>query len=70
MQMCYNMPVICGGEEVMICENVYCIYNRDDSCIFGDDVQLDIQGKCTSCIYVEIQPDELSRLKDEQLQDE
>ena len=50
----------------MKCENVYCVYNHGDFCIHDDkDIELDIQGKCTSCIYVDIEQDELERLKNE-----
>lgn len=52
----------------MKCENVYCIYNSEEICIIADeDLELDIQGKCMSCIYVDIESDELRRLKEKQL---
>lgn len=37
----------------MKCENVFCIYWADKSCQL-DDISLDIQGNCQSCIYIEL----------------
>lgn len=55
----------------MKCENVYCLYNNEDFCILNDkSLELDIQGKCVSCIYVNIDSDELKRLKNKQLESE
>ena len=50
----------------MKCENLFCIYNDKDECIL-DTVELDIQGKCLDCIYVEIEEDYLRSKKKEQL---
>lgn len=46
----------------MLCENIFCIYQNDDSCTL-DDVEMDIVGQCQSCIYVSIPKAELNRLK-------
>lgn len=51
----------------MICENIYCIYNNEKTCI-TEGVELDIQGKCTSCIYVDIEDEYLKRKKKEILE--
>ncbi len=37
----------------MRCENEFCIYWTEGGCLLPS-VSLDIQGKCTDCIYVEI----------------
>lgn len=37
----------------MLCENLFCIYWSNDECVL-DNISLDIQGSCTSCIYVNI----------------
>ena len=50
----------------MKCENIFCIYNGDYKCAI-DDVELDIQGKCTSCEYVDIDDEYLKRKKRELL---
>ena len=52
----------------MICENIYCIYNNDERCMV-EDIELDIQGKCTSCIYVDIEKEYLNRKKKELLEE-
>ena len=37
----------------MQCENQYCIYWQDDSCLLNE-VSLDVRGCCQSCIYATI----------------
>lgn len=37
----------------MNCENHFCVYQADGRCTL-DEVQLDITGSCTECIYVEL----------------
>ena len=51
----------------MICENIFCVYNKEENCVLGD-VELDIQGKCTSCEYVDIDDEYLKRKKKEALE--
>ncbi|MBQ3183270.1 MAG: hypothetical protein IJB57_06350 [Clostridia bacterium] len=51
----------------MICENVFCIYNKDEGCIV-EEIELDIQGKCTSCEYVDVDDEYLKRKKKEALE--
>ncbi len=46
----------------MNCENIYCLYNRDNKCLL-DDIELDIQGKCKSCIYTQIDDEYLNQKK-------
>ena len=44
--------------KVIRCENGFCIYYQEDHCILRE-VFLDIQGNCSSCIYVAIEEDYL-----------
>lgn len=37
----------------MQCENTFCIYWEEKSCIL-DEVTLDVMGCCQNCIYVDI----------------
>ena len=37
----------------MRCENNFCIYWKDKSCIL-DEISLDIQGQCEDCIYIDL----------------
>ena len=37
----------------MICENIFCIYWKDEKCLLKE-ICLDIQGNCKNCIYVDI----------------
>jgi len=48
------------------CENEFCIYQKQGNCIL-ECVQLDIQGNCIDCIYVNIEEDSLNQLKDSAL---
>ena len=36
----------------MRCDNIFCIYWANKSCSL-DQVTLDIQGRCESCIYID-----------------
>ena len=51
----------------MTCENVFCIYQRDNKCIL-EKIDLDITGVCTDCIYVDIEQKTLNKFKEKQLQ--
>ena len=33
----------------MLCENIFCIYEKDGMCIL-DEIEIDISGQCTCCI--------------------
>ena len=37
----------------MLCENRFCIYWSENSCLL-DEIELDVQGSCMSCIYVNL----------------
>ena len=50
----------------LTCENEFCIYQEKGLCVLKS-VQLDIQGNCLDCIYVNIEKNTLSNLKDKQL---
>lgn len=50
----------------MLCENKFCIYNEDHSCIL-DEIELDITGLCQSCIYANIDDETLEKAKKELL---
>ena len=52
---CYNSYR--GGISVQ-CGNVFCIYWFENGCCL-DEIALDRQGSCESCIYVEIEQDVL-----------
>lgn len=45
------------------CENTFCIYQYEDTCELGS-INLDIQGNCTDCIYVNIDEKTLNELKE------
>lgn len=46
----------------MQCENEFCIYWAAGQCRL-DAVTLDVQGKCTCCIYVDIDEATLQRYR-------
>ena len=48
----------------MECENIFCVYQKDNKCKL-DKITLDIQGNCTSCIYVNINEKTLDNYKNE-----
>ena len=50
----------------MLCENKFCIYYADDECVL-DEIELDIQGSCKCCIYVNISEKELEKKRHEQI---
>lgn len=50
----------------LFCENEFCIYQKQGMCIL-EKVQLDIQGNCTDCIYINVDKDMLDTLKEELL---
>lgn len=50
------------------CENKFCIYQKQGNCILKS-VQLDIQGNCLDCIYINIEEDTLEKLKEKLLSD-
>ena len=51
----------------MICENLFCIYwSKENRCRL-DEIELDIQGSCSSCIYVDIDESTLSDMRETRL---
>lgn len=46
----------------MKCENYFCIYQADGVCTL-DEVNLDITGSCTECIYIELDDSVLTESK-------
>ncbi len=52
----------------MICENDYCIYWENNTCIL-DEIELDNVGMCASCIRVSIPEEILNDLREKQLKE-
>ena len=50
----------------MFCQNKLCIYWEEDECIL-DEVELDFQGKCTECIYIDIDDEDLKKYRKKSL---
>lgn len=48
------------------CENEFCIYQKQGNCIL-DNIQLDKQGCCLDCIYIDIEENELNKFKEKPL---
>lgn len=51
----------------MNCENIFCIYWKDNNCILNE-ISLDIIGNCQSCIYVDLSNDLLAKYRNKGLQ--
>lgn len=47
---------------IMRCENLFCIYEREGECLL-DVIDLDMQGGCNECVYVDIDKDYLEKIK-------
>ena len=47
----------------LTCENEFCIYQRYGNCALNN-IQLDVQGSCMSCIYINIEEKDLNELKE------
>lgn len=52
----------------LFCENTFCIYQKQRNCILKS-VQLDIQGNCVDCIYINVKEDTLNNMKEKLLRD-
>ena len=50
------------------CENEFCIYQKQGNCILKR-VNLDIQGNCLDCIYINIDEAALNNMKEKLLKD-
>ena len=49
------------------CENIFCIYwANNEKCVL-DEIELDIQGRCNSCIYVDIDDGVIMKSREKQL---
>lgn len=49
----------------MKCENYFCIYEENGFCRL-DSVELDIQGQCKECIYLNIDENTLKKFKEKE----
>ncbi len=49
------------------CENCFCVYEENGKCTL-DSIEIDINGSCTACVYVDIQEDVLNSLKKQLLE--
>ena len=52
----------------MLCDTSLCIYWNEGNCILNE-ISIDSLGMCDSCIYVDIDEAELSKLLKKQLLD-
>ena len=50
----------------MLCENRFCVYCSEDKCRL-DEVELDAQGSCKCCVYIEMTEMELQKKRDKVL---
>ncbi len=50
------------------CENEFCVYQKQGDCVL-ESVQLDIQGNCVDCVYINIEKDTLKNLKEKLLRE-
>ena len=50
----------------MVCENFLCIYEENRKCIL-ETIELDINGQCAMCEYIDIDTETLKLLKQEAL---
>ncbi len=48
------------------CQNEFCVYQNRGNCVL-ENIQLDIQGNCMECIYVNINEKILNTLKEKHL---
>ena len=42
-------------KTMIACDNIFCIYWKKNICIL-EEISLDIQGSCTDCNYVSLDP--------------
>ena len=50
------------------CQNEFCIYQKHGICILKN-IQLDIQGNCMDCIYINVDEETLDQLKEKLLRE-
>ena len=53
--------------DFMICGNFLCIYENNGSCCL-DEIELDIDGRCTACIYPNFEEEILQYFKEKTLE--
>lgn len=51
----------------MRCENLFCIYWSKENLCSLDEIELDIQGSCSSCIYIDLDSSTLLQIREQQL---
>ena len=49
----------------MKCDNIYCVYWKNNQCIY-DDTEIDLQGRCILCKYVDVDENTLRELRESQ----
>ena len=54
--------------DVMKCENYLCVYQKENECILKE-INLDVQGQCMECIYVNLDEYVLDSAKKAALQE-
>jgi hypothetical protein len=60
--------MILGGGQVMQCENEYCIYNRENKCLF-ETAAINSVGMCDDCIIISLDRNFLEFEKARQFQE-
>lgn len=55
--VCYN-----NIGDNMKCDNYLCIYEENGVCTL-DNIELDIMGQCRDCIYINVEEQQLLKLK-------
>lgn len=61
MLICYTL----FGDN-MKCENIFCVYESQGTCIL-EEIELDILGQCSQCIYATIDDETLKLAKEKTL---
>ncbi len=51
------------GDVTMDCENCFCIYQYRGRCRL-DSIEMDIQGKCKECVYIDMDEATLDSIKE------
>ena len=50
----------------MNCDNIYCVYQNKGKCTL-ECIQIDVSGKCTECVYVDLDDKVLNNAKNKLL---
>jgi hypothetical protein len=56
--------LIMKAMKKIICENRYCVYQKDGFCFF-EIIEIDNRGNCETCVYIDIK--DLEKIKEQQL---